>query len=872
MSTPITCLGKTFATEDERRSYFRDELRKQLPELRKIEGFPIGTDDDILNLSDPPYYTACPNPWLNDFIAQWEEEKKELEKNNKRKAHFEVHEPYASDVSEGKNSAIYNAHSYHTKVPHAAIMRYILHYTQPGDIIIDAFSGTGMTGVAATLCGKPELDIKLIIESEWETSNAGTPNWGVRNCINNDLSPIASHISAVYNNADIIDDYDEIESVLDILDKEMSYLYETKVNGITKKINYLVWSSVIVCENCGHTTDYFDLAYKHKNLSDFDRLEMVKCPYCEFTRNSRALPIYFTTKFDPISDCTERTAQLNLSLISYFANKTKTLKAADDYDRKLCDDVIKKLKEIEVKIVDNPGGVNLDQALKSHGYKFLYQFYPDRTLLVIDRFLKLTKKIKSKVPLFILTSALPKLTKLNRYMPEHGGRALVGPRANTLYVPPLFVENNAVEQLKYQFEKIKKAIRVKGKQVIQTGSATQLNLSSDSIDYIFTDPPFGGNIMYSELNLLSETWLKVITNNLKEAITNDSQSKSVLDYQELMVNCFKEYYRVLKPGKWITVEFSNTSAAVWNAIQYALKKTGFFIVSVDILNKLRPGFVGMIGPNAVKEDLAITCLKPLKDYERIIKTGNEVDILWEITSEILSNSSVIDIIENKSSNVISRDPRVLWDRVSAFFLVNGFSFPIDLDKFQDGLKQRYIERDGMYFTLEQAHEYDDLRAKLPNYVQLSLLITNESEGIEWLRSELIKPLAAQDIQPKWLKAIAAVRKYDILPDLRDILIENFIQNSDGKWRVPNMNEAKDRETVRKKALHKEFGNYVIEINKPKTKRLKEVRVEALRAGFKSCWEKKEFTTIVNVAEKIPQNLLMEDEQLLMFYDIAKDKV
>ena len=377
--------------------------------------------------------------------------------------------------------------------------------------------------------------------------------------------------------------------------------------------------------------------------------------------------------------------------------------------------------------------------------------------------------------------------------------------------------------------------------------------------------------MYSELNILSESWLKVITNNLKEAITNDSQSKSVLDYQELMTDCFKQYYRVLKPGKWITVEFSNTSAAVWNAIQYALKKTGFFIVSVDILNKLRPGFVGMIGPNAVKEDLAITCLKPLKDYEEIIKTGNEVDILWEITSEILSNSSVIDIIENKSSNVISRDPRVLWDRVSAFFLVNGFSFPIDLDKFQDGLKERYSERDGMYFTLEQAHEYDDLRAKIPNYVQLSLLITTESEGIEWLRSELIKPFAAQDIQPKWLKAIAAVRKYDIFPDLRDILNENFIQNSDGKWRVPNMNEAKDRETVRKKALLKEFGNYVIEINKPKTKRLKEVRVEALRAGFKSCWEKKEFNTIVNVAEKIPQNLLMEDEQLLMFYDIAKDK-
>ena len=76
---PVTCLGMEFPNDDARRKYFRDELRKKLPELRQIEGFPIGKDEDIIRLSDPPYYTACPNPWLNDFIAQWEEEKKQLE-------------------------------------------------------------------------------------------------------------------------------------------------------------------------------------------------------------------------------------------------------------------------------------------------------------------------------------------------------------------------------------------------------------------------------------------------------------------------------------------------------------------------------------------------------------------------------------------------------------------------------------------------------------------------------------------------------------------------------------------------------------------------------------------------------------------------
>ena len=78
-SGPVTCLGMTFENDEARRAHFTEELRKKLqdPEFRKIEGFPIGSDEDILNLSDPPYYTACPNPWIADFIAEWEAQKPE---------------------------------------------------------------------------------------------------------------------------------------------------------------------------------------------------------------------------------------------------------------------------------------------------------------------------------------------------------------------------------------------------------------------------------------------------------------------------------------------------------------------------------------------------------------------------------------------------------------------------------------------------------------------------------------------------------------------------------------------------------------------------------------------------------------------------
>ena len=69
-SGPVECLGQTFTSDQARREHYLKLLAEKLkdPEFRKIEGFPIGTDEDILALSDPPYYTACPNPFLEDFI------------------------------------------------------------------------------------------------------------------------------------------------------------------------------------------------------------------------------------------------------------------------------------------------------------------------------------------------------------------------------------------------------------------------------------------------------------------------------------------------------------------------------------------------------------------------------------------------------------------------------------------------------------------------------------------------------------------------------------------------------------------------------------------------------------------------------------
>jgi DNA modification methylase len=874
----IICLGKAFNSEEERREYFRNELRTKLPELKKIEGFPIGEDEDIINLSDPPYYTACPNPWLNDFIAEWEKEKEGIKA---RKNDFHIDGPYASDISEGKNNPIYIAHSYHTKVPHPAIMRYILHYTQPGgDIILDGFGGSGMTAVAAQKCGKPEVDIKHAIESEFKSDSDYPPNWGKRNAINSDLSPLASHISHNYNSeCDVLQFRKDCEDLIKKIKKDFNWCFETNHQNTksTGKINYTVWSEIYLCHNCSNEIPYINSYY---SFEDGDLIEEPKCPECKSVQDLRKRERKLKTVFDSLQNKTTKIVDYIPVRINYSVGTKRFEKIPDSDDLLRIEKINKHLdKYIGIFPTDlmlNKGTEWGDtwRAGIHNGITHVNQFYTNRNLLIISAIIdQLSSFISKEKIFFVVTAILPKLTILNRYMPQHGSRALVGPMANTLYVPPIYTENNSIDQFEYQQRKIEKALVGLSYQPISINSASDLSLTNDSIDYIFTDPPFGANIMYSELSFLLESWLKIKTNNKDEAIEAPKQGKSLLDYQDLMTKCFKEYFRVLKPGKWMTVEFSNTSAAVWNGIQTSLQRAGFIIASVTALNKGRGGMQAIIGVVAVNQDLVISCYKPSLEFEDIMSTQNAEVSVWDFVTEHLKHLPIHLKRENKTASIIERSPKILFDRLITFYLMRGLPVPIDARDFQEGLKQKFIERDGMYFTAEQAAEYDEKKAKSPNFVQLSLIVTNESDAIEWIKERLRKQAQKyQDIMPDFRIATQSLRKGDTLPELQDILNESFIQEEDGKWRTPDPNEAKDREALRSKVLLKEFNGYVTAISQPKAKKLKEVRVEALRAGFKNSWEQKDFKTIVTLGDMIPQNILLEDEQLLMYYDIAKDRV
>lgn len=874
---PVKVLGMEFANDDERRAYFREELRKKLPELRDIEGFPIGEDDGIINLSDPPYYTACPNPWLNDFIHEWEQEKLQLEVNGKRSTDFEVKEPYANDVSEGKNNPIYSAHPYHTKVPHPAIMRYILHYTQPGDVVLDAFAGTGMTGVAAAACSNSSDDIAARINAEWKEEFGCYPKWGLRHAICGDLSPYATNISAFLNsptNAFLLKK--EVARIKKELDEECGWMYVTtnSKGKPTGKLNFVLWSDVMTCPNCGREYVYWKEGVQMQN-SRVTSLESYPCPHCGTNQSRKTAKFAVETYFDEgLNEVVKRVKQVPVVIVGK-DGKEKIQREPNEFDLQL-------LAKIEdTKIADWYPIEALPEGLKTRDPKarevyYAHQFYTKRTLIALSVFYKKIQASPMRNSLmFMFTSMLNLISKRNRVQAKNPYSRGQGVLALTLVLPPFPTEASLLEMIDMKLSSILKAKETVPNQYVDAmyvSSADNLLVADNSVDYVFTDPPFGANINYSELNSMHEPWLRIMTNNNREAIVNEAQGKNEMSYRETMTNCFSEYYRVLKPGKWMTVEFSNTSASVWNSIQNSLQKAGFIIANVSALDKKQGGMNANMTTTAVKQDLAISCYKPL-DKVAQLASGGTVDNAWEFIESHLSYLPVFLVENGKRVQLAERDIRILYDRLVSYYVQRGYSVPLNATDFQEGLRERFIERDGMFFTVSQAAIYDEKKKLAPEFVPMGLIVSNEADGIEWLRNRLRVhgPQTYQQIQPEWMQAINGLRKNDILPELKDLLYENFIEEADGKWRLPNVQDDVDKAALRTKALLKEFKIYVEVAQKPKAK-LKEVRVEAVRAGFKQCYIDKDFQTIVTVGDKIPQNLLTEDEILLQFYDIAINHV
>lgn len=915
-SGPVECLGQTFPSDEARREHYLKLLAEKLkdPAFRRIEGFPIGSDADILALSDPPYYTACPNPFLEDFVRHHGKPYDPSVSYSK--------EPFTADVSEGKNDPIYNAHSYHTKVPHKAIMRYILHYTQPGDVVFDGFCGTGMTAVAAQLCGdrsvveslgyRVQADGQILIQ-ELED---GKPNWkpfsklGSRRAVLNDLSPAATFIAYNYNTPVDVHTFERVaKGILRETHAECARLYETGhiAGGATGQINYVVWSDVFTCPECAGEVVFWDAAVDKDAGQVHDEFA---CPHCSAQLTKRGMERAWTTKFDLALRQAIRTAKHSPVMINYSVGTQRFEKAPDDRDLELIEQIAGKPLSPKIPIDRMIEGTETRRN-DPFGITHVHHFFTPRTLYVLGRVLEKAQEKLSRRDyeafLFVVTGTLQIASKMSRfrYDSRNTKNTAGGTTSGTLYVPSLSKEGEVFGLLNRRLDAIIRGFSSRGLfrnlSLITCSSSNDIALPSNSCDYLFFDPPFGANINYSELNYLWESWLKVVTNNGQEAIENRAQGKTLNDYRRLMSACFKEAFRVLKPGRWMTVEFSNTQASVWNAIQTALQEAGFVVANVSALDKKQGSFKAVTTTTAVKQDLVISAYKPNGGLEdRFSQSGGSEDSVWDFVRTHLHYLPTVKVKAGVLEFIAERDPRIIFDRMVAWFVRHNAPVPMSSQEFQSGLAQRFVERDGMVFLSDQVAEYDKKRLQVAIAPQMEMFVSDERSAIDWL-SDFLKrrPSTYQEISPEFMGQLGAGwKKHETKPELSALLEDNFLKydgsgevpsqihsylstnhkdlrglekntpalvaKAKDRWYVPDPNKAQDLEKKREKALLKEFEVY----RSFTGRKIKESRLEVLRAGFRAAWAAKDYKSIISIANKLPEETLQEDEKLLTLYDLA----
>ena len=858
-------------------------------------------------MSDPPYYTACPNPFIADFIKHYGKPYDPKTDDYRR-------EPFASDTGAGKTHPIYTAHSYHSKIPHLATIPCILHYTEPGDVVLDGFSGSGMTGVAAQLCGQPEPDFKAQLEKEWKNTGLPAPKWGARVPILVDLSPVANFIA--YNlNLDVSsrDFKRAADSFFTKIDAELGWMYETlHTDGKTKgRINYVVWSEVFTCPNCAGDVVFMHQAYNPKTGEFAKEFE---CPGCNAKLTTRSCVHKFTTQFDKAIGETVRKVTYAPVEMEYTipGDKIKYRKKLDEYDLALLNKLADSIPVARFPSQVIPKNIYHYSRLAPKGVTHYHQFYLPRALYALSVMWRIAGewpdvRVRGFLK-FMVEQCFWGMTLMNRYggnFYSQVNRFLGG----VFYLPTLISETSPWLILDGKYKRLLKMLNAcqlptSRQCVISTASSLQSPIPDKSVDYIYTDLPFGDFVPYGDLNLLIEAWHQVSSNLNQEVLVDKKRHKTVSVYGDMLRRAFAEYYRTLKLGRWITIVFHNSKNSIWNVLQEAIGSAGFVVADVRMMERGTGSYRQVTASTAVKADVIISAYKPNGGLEERFKLeASTEEGVWDFVRTHLKHLPVFVSKNGQAEVIVERQNYLLFDRMVAFHVRRGITVPLSASEFYAGLEQRFPPRDGMYFLPNQVAEYDKKRMTVREVLQLQLSVSDEASAIQWIKQLLTrKTQTFQDIHPQFLKEIGGWLKHEKALELSELLKENFLPydgtgevpsqihsylssnfkelrnlvkddqtlriKAKDRWYVPDPNKAGDLEKLRERTLLREFGEY----RASKQKRLKVFRLEAVRAGFKKAWQERDYATIITVARKIPENILQEDPKLLMWYDQAVTRV
>jgi hypothetical protein len=312
------------------------------------------------------------------------------------------------------------------------------------------------------------------------------------------------------------------------------------------------------------------------------------------------------------------------------------------------------------------------------GITHLHHFYTRRNLIVFGKLWEYAERygggLREALRFWLLSYNASHATIMTRVVAKTGQKDLVVTSAQpgVLYVSRLPVEKNLIAGLRRKLKTIEAAFATihgrKGRVEVHQGSSCAVKRADASIDYVFTDPPFGGNIPYAEVNFINEAWLGHYTDRKEEAIVSVNQQKSLVEYQELLTASLGEVHRLLKPSGKATLVFHSASADVWNALQSAYSTGGFSVACAGVLGKTQGSFKQVTTMGAVRGD-PVLLLSPGEAPAK-----RRAQNVWKVAERLrLEASKALDPHEQ----TVQR----LYSRFVTHYLTQHQQVPLDAESF-----------------------------------------------------------------------------------------------------------------------------------------------------------------------------------------------
>jgi predicted RNA methylase len=584
---------------------------------------------------------------------------------------------YRRPMAAKRTGALYCAFPYPTKISPEAIALYIAAHTKPGDTVFDGFGGSGTTGLAALLCERPTYELRA------EAIRLGLDvRWGARNAVLYELGALGAFVARTLTNPpDPVAFRKAAEELLAQAESEDGWMYEARDPfGAKGSIRHLIWSDRLRCPACRGDVSLWDACV---SLDPAEISSTFSCPKCSHEAPLDDVQRVTVKEHDDVLGDKRALRKRTLARVYGSTGKKRWSRQPTPADLSL-------IKKIEAEPIPScvpqamiPWG-DLYRKGYHQGITYVHHFYTRRNLIVFARMWDRTESysgaLREGLRFWLLSYNAAHGTIMTRVVAKSGQKDLVVTSAQpgVLYVSGLPVEKNFFAGLRRKLTTIAEAFETihgrSGKVEVIQGSSCNVGLPPGSIDYMFTDPPFGANIPYAELSFINEAWLRMFTDRTDETIVSPDQDKSVNEYRELLTRSFSEGRRILKPSGKATMVFHSASAEIWNALQRAYQDAGFDVEYAGVLDKKQGSFKQVTTKGAVRGD-PVLLLGPRRVEEVKIenKAGGD-ECVWSVAKTLHRAATA-------AHDPAEATAQRLYSRLVTHFLSRHQQVPFDADVF-----------------------------------------------------------------------------------------------------------------------------------------------------------------------------------------------